>query len=355
MSVKSGQAVTVLFSTANASTGAAADATGTPAGTLYVNGTANGASVTVTNITTGLYKAAVTLPSLTAGDVVSIRIAATVSSVAGEGVVWQEVADTKRVSDLNDLAAGAQMDLVDAPNATAVAALGAGAAAAILVTPANLLATDASGLVDLVDVPNSFAIGAIQNGLATTAQLVGITSGLNATYSNTLTIDSNVDAIKAKTDNLPAAPAATGDIPTAAAIRAEIDSNSTQLTAIVADTNELQTNQGNWLTADVSGLAQTGADGDTLETLSDQIDLLSSAAGSGAIAYSITVEDENNDPIDGVEVWITTDSAGSNVIAGTLATDAMGLATFMLDAGTYYIWRQASGFNFTNPVAITVS
>lgn len=38
-------------------------------------------------------------------------------------------------------------------------------------------------------------------------------------------------------------------LPTAAENRAEIDSNSTQLAVIVADTNELQTNQGNWLTA----------------------------------------------------------------------------------------------------------
>jgi hypothetical protein len=37
--------------------------------------------------------------------------------------------------------------------------------------------------------------------------------------------------------------------PSAADIRSEIDSNSTQLNAIVADTNELQTNQDNWLTA----------------------------------------------------------------------------------------------------------
>lgn len=39
--------------------------------------------------------------------------------------------------------------------------------------------------------------------------------------------------------------AATGTGPTAAAIRAEIDSNSTQLAAIVADTNELQTDWAN--------------------------------------------------------------------------------------------------------------
>lgn len=101
--VKSGQALTVLFVTQNPATGAAADATGTPVGTLYVNGTANGATVTVTNITTGVYKAAMTLPALAAGDVVSIRIAATVAAVAGESIVFQDIADTLRVSDITTL------------------------------------------------------------------------------------------------------------------------------------------------------------------------------------------------------------------------------------------------------------
>jgi hypothetical protein len=96
MSVKSGQAITVLFSTANASTGAAADASSTPTGTLYVNGTANGATVTVTNITTGLYKAALTLPSLTAGDVVSLRVTATVATVAIVAVVLVDRAERGR-------------------------------------------------------------------------------------------------------------------------------------------------------------------------------------------------------------------------------------------------------------------
>lgn len=95
-------------------------------------------------------------------------------------------------------------------------------------------------------------------------------------------LDTEIAAIKAKTDNLPASPAATGDIPSAASIadavwdeaisghqgagstgealsdaggagtpptveeiRQEIDSNSTQLAAIVADTNELQTDWAN--------------------------------------------------------------------------------------------------------------
>lgn len=99
MTVKSGQSVTVLFATADATSGAAADATVGPVGTLYVDGTASAAVVTVANITTGLYKATVTLPTLTAGQIVSLRIAATVGA-AGEGVVWQDGADTTLASDL---------------------------------------------------------------------------------------------------------------------------------------------------------------------------------------------------------------------------------------------------------------
>lgn len=110
MTVKSAQAVTVLFSTANATTGAAADATGAPTGTLYVDGTANGAAVTVTNITTGVYKAAVTLPALTAGQIVSLRIAATVATIAAEGVVWQDVADTSLNSDVKTDTAAILLD-----------------------------------------------------------------------------------------------------------------------------------------------------------------------------------------------------------------------------------------------------
>ena len=43
-----------------------------------------------------------------------------------------------------------------------------------------------------------------------------------------------------------------------------------------------------------------------------------------------------------------TDEAGTNVIA-TGKTDADGVATFYMDEGTIYVWRQKSGYNFTNP------
>jgi hypothetical protein len=77
------------------------------------------------------------------------------------------------------------------------------------------------------------------------------------------------------------------------------------------------------------------------------------AGGSGAIAKTITITNGAS-PLDGVEVWVTTDSAGTNVVAGTLSTNSFGQVTFMLDAGNYYVWTQLAGYNFTNPTSITV-
>ena len=76
--------------------------------------------------------------------------------------------------------------------------------------------------------------------------------------------------------------------------------------------------------------------------------------GSGAISTTLTFNDGVN-PLDGVEVWITTDSAGTNVIAGTSSTNASGQVTFMLDSGSYFVWSQLAGYSFTNPQALTVS
>lgn len=60
-------------------------------------------------------------------------------------------------------------------------------------------------------------------------------------------------------------------------------------------------------------------------------------------------------PISGAEVWITTDSAGTNIHAGTLNTNAQGNAVFWLDPGTYYVFIRHDTKTFTNPTEITVS
>lgn len=81
-----------------------------------------------------------------------------------------------------------------------------------------------------------------------------------------------------------------------------------------------------------------------------------SSVGSGAISYVVTVtQPDGTTPISGCSVWITTDSGGSNTIAGPLYTNTSGNATFLLAAGSYYLWRTIPGWNFTNPTSITVS
>jgi len=75
---------------------------------------------------------------------------------------------------------------------------------------------------------------------------------------------------------------------------------------------------------------------------------------AGAVEFTYTVKEADDTPINGVDVWFTTDVAGSNVVwRGT--TNVFGVARDsangkpMLDAGTYYVWRQKVGFIFDNP------
>jgi hypothetical protein len=176
-----------------------------------------------------------------------------------------------------------------------------------------------------------------------------------ATAANLATVDTVVDAIKAKTDNLPTDPA---DESLLEAAIAAIPSAPT--VAVIADAvwDEV-----------LSGHVTTGTTGKKLSDLSsggggstaEEIDtLLSSTHGAGAwgsggvgaVSHTITVN-SGGSPLDGADVWVTTDISGSNVAArGT--TNAFGQVTFFLDAGTYYGWKQLNGYTFTNPTEFTV-
>lgn len=70
-----------------------------------------------------------------------------------------------------------------------------------------------------------------------------------------------------------------------------------------------------------------------------------SVAGSGSDSCTLNFKIDTT-PIADADVWVTSDSAGHNVVAGTLQTDTEGNVTFMLDAGnTYYAWLQKDGVN----------
>jgi hypothetical protein len=76
---------------------------------------------------------------------------------------------------------------------------------------------------------------------------------------------------------------------------------------------------------------------------------------SGAITWSYTLTNSIAGlPIPNADVWVTTDLNGTNVIASG-RTDNYGAVTFLLDAGTVYVWRRKAGFNFVNPDMEVVS
>lgn len=82
---------------------------------------------------------------------------------------------------------------------------------------------------------------------------------------------------------------------------------------------------------------------------------------AGAIAFTYTVTDNvTSNPVEGVEVWFSTDNPATNIVwKGD--TDAFGVARDVngnlpnLDAGTYYVWRQKSGYIFIDPDTEVVS
>lgn len=80
-----------------------------------------------------------------------------------------------------------------------------------------------------------------------------------------------------------------------------------------------------------------------------------SLIGPGGVEVEVVIRTTAATPISNAEVWITTDSSGVNIVAGTLHTDAFGKAIFMLDAGTYYMWVQKPGYNFTLPQTLVVT
>ncbi len=77
--------------------------------------------------------------------------------------------------------------------------------------------------------------------------------------------------------------------------------------------------------------------------------------GSGALTFTYTLLSSiDSTPITDAEVWVTSDQAGTTVIAsGT--TDTNGQVVFYLDSGTIYVWRSKAGWNFDNPDTEVVS
>jgi hypothetical protein len=81
--------------------------------------------------------------------------------------------------------------------------------------------------------------------------------------------------------------------------------------------------------------------------------IIAGLAGGGAQQCVFEVYDNGN-ALDGVDVWITTDILGTDIVARGY-TNALGKVTFYLDPGTYYVWKSLSGYTFVNPESKTVT
>lgn len=231
------------------------------------------------------------------------------------------------------------------------------------------LTVDASGRVDVSKIEGTDATDALDAritaaGLATATALATAQTSLNtiAGYIDTevaailAAVDTEVAAIKAKTDNLPSDPADASDIAATLATLAgytdTLEASATSLAAAIAlvqgYTDQVEGYTDTLETA-VAALP-TAASINTVLSSAHGSGPWGGASGSGAItwAYTLTSTVSPFPPIADAEVWVTTDSGGTNIVAsGT--TNASGVVTFYLDAGTYYVWRRKSGWNFTNP------
>lgn len=67
--------------------------------------------------------------------------------------------------------------------------------------------------------------------------------------------------------------------------------------------------------------------------------------GSGADLVTLTIKKDGIGLPD-AQVWVSSDSTGNTVVAGTKLTNSEGKVSFLLDAGsTYYLWMQKDGVN----------
>jgi hypothetical protein len=95
----------------------------------------------------------------------------------------------------------------------------------------------------------------------------------------------------------------------------------------------------------------TGAGSGTFNATTDSLEAVrdnQSGAGQGPGSSQCTLHFETSPstPVENAQVWLTTDAAGTNTIAGYLLTNSQGNVTFLLDVGTtYYVWMQKDGID----------
>lgn len=314
MTIRSGQTINKVFVTHRIDTGAAVNADSLPTGTLFVNGIADAATVTITNIATGRYRATVTLPTLAFGDMAEILVSATVNSVSQNGIIW---ADSKDIA----INAQGQIELID--NAITAAKI-----------QDEALASEKF---------SEDAIAAIQAGLATSAQSTTILARLGSwTGTGVNTILGAFRALAAKASALTPSDISSGTT---------FDNTTDSLEAVRDRGDAAWTTGGG------------GGGGGTVVTLPSSVNQLSRVEGTEITAFvnenlviSQSVYDASSDPVNlsaytlkfviatKNETHVLTITSGINVTGADSNTYSLTLPdTFTDTLGSYqYSLRDAS-------------
>ncbi len=96
----------------------------------------------------------------------------------------------------------------------------------------------------------------------------------------------------------------------------------------------------------LAGHQGAGAAGLVLDTR------LTGGAGALQKTLGLTV---GGSPLEGASVWVATDAAGANLVAGPLVTSSQGEVTLLVDAGTFFAWVQKDGYDAVVAAQITVA
>jgi hypothetical protein len=164
--------------------------------------------------------------------------------------------------------------------------------------------------------------------------LDNLSAGAVATASALATVDTVADAIKEVTDKLDTSLEVDGPVYRFTTNALEQSPGGGDISAVKAVTDKLDT-----------ALELDGAEYRYTANALEQAPAATNS-GPGDDIVTIQIDDDEANPLDGAEVWVTTDSAGTNVIAGTIITDSNGQAQFLLTYGNvYYLWMVKSGYD----------
>ncbi len=75
----------------------------------------------------------------------------------------------------------------------------------------------------------------------------------------------------------------------------------------------------------------------------------------GGFVCTVQTNDTNNDPVPGVMVYASSDSAGRTLVGGPVTSDSGGAATITLQSGAQYLWQLTSGYATPAPTQVNVT